>query len=547
MVRKIVKVILNNKAVAALIFFYIFSMISIIKWGIPNQNHPFNYHMDEWHQLQSVRSLFQDGSSNVSGAAHGPIFQFAISGVYLGILAILGIINPFAIQSSLTEIAVQEKLFVLLRLNTLLFGTMSLFLLGTVARKFFKANQYLAIVLFLMTPVWLSLSNYFKYDIALIFWILVSIFFLLRFGTLPTLKNYLWAGFFCSLAVSTKISALPLFIIYIAAFFYFRYKKQKKFLHLLAGVCLFFLAFFVFGIPDLLLQKGDYREFFYSNLIADPNRTENYLLDYKPWWVYTVFKIVPLNFGYPFFIIYAAAISYWIKQLFSEGLKRGYVRYRNEIFLLFAFLIFASSLIPLKIGANGNRLLVLLPFLSILSASFLTILWKQCSKTSRKILLIFFTVIIVLQAYQSFVQVVIKWDKDVRETSSIWLGENIRDGEKIGIENIPIYQMLPDIVLKEFYLKQYFPHKSTRYNYMVINESSKVLPNVVIVTDREFGVNYQKNSSKKMLIIRLEKEKYKIMTEFKPRNLLYNIFGNELNMRISGLVPIPTITIYKKT
>ncbi|MDO8658943.1 MAG: hypothetical protein Q7K55_09465, partial [Candidatus Levybacteria bacterium] len=201
----------------------------------------------------------------------------------------------------------------------------------------------------------------------------------------------------------------------------------------------------------------------------------------------------------------------------------------------------------LKIGANGNRLLVLLPFLSLLSSSYLYIVWKKPSQYSKKLLVFLISIVILFQAYQSFALIYVKLGKDPREISSIWLNKNIREGEKIGIENIPIYQYLPDIVVKEFYLKQSFPKRHTKFNYLVIDESSKVLPNIIIVTDREFGVDYQKSSTKKSLIRRLEKEKYKIMVEFKPHNLLYSIFGNELNMRISGLVPIPTITIYKKT
>lgn len=227
--------------------------------------------------------------------------------------------------------------------------------------------------------------------------------------------------------------------------------------------------------------------------------------------------------------------------------KENLTVYRNEIFLLICFFIFIVSLIPLKIGANGNRLLVLLPFFSLLSSSYLYIVWKKNSKYSKKLLIFFIFIAILPQAYQSFALVYVKWDKDVRETSSIWLEENIPDGEKIGIENIPIYQYLPDIAVKEFYLKESFPKSNTKFNYMVIDQSSKVLPNVVIVTDKKFSVDYQNNSPKKLLVSRLKKEKYKLMTEFRPHYVLYNIFGNELNMRISGLVPIPTITIYKKT
>ena len=543
---RILENILKNKVALVIIAIYVVLMVRVIRWGIPNTNHPFNYHMDEWHQMQSVRALFTQGTSNVSGAAHGPIFQFLLSGIYVGMFSSLGIIDPFVLKSAVTQLAMQEKLFIVLRSNTLIFGTLALIFLGIIARKYFKVHPGLTIASFAITPLWLSLSNYFKYDIALTFWIILSIFFLLRFGTFPNKKDYLLAGIFCSLAVATKISAMPLFIIYIVAFFHFNFKKQKDYSYFILGIFLFFLVFLVFGIPDALLQKGDYGDFFYSNIISDPKKTDNFILDYYPWWIYIILKTIPLNFGYPFFIIYICSIFYFLRKLMVGRFKENLILHKNEIFLLICLFIFIISLVPLKIGANGNRLLVLLPFLSLLSSSYLSIIWKSISQYSKKLLVLLISIVIVFQVYQSFALVYVKWSKDVRETSSVWLDENIPNGEKIGIENIPIYQYLPDIAVKEFYLKQSFPKTHTKFDYIVI-ESSKVLPNVVIVTDREFGVDYQKDSPEKLLVNRLEKEKYKIIAEFKPHNVLYNIFGNELNMRISGLVPIPTITIYKKS
>lgn len=542
----IFKIILKNKTVIAFIILYAVLMISVIRWGIPNLSHPFNYHMDEWHQMQSIRALFTQGSSNVPGAAHGPIFQFFLSGIYIGFFTLLGIIDPFILKSSVTELAIQERLFMLLRLNTLLFGILSLIMLFIIAKKYFKFHPALLILMFALTPVWLSLSNYYKYDIALIFWIITSIFFLLKFGADPIGKNFLLAGIFCSLAVATKISSLPLIVIYIAAFFYFGFGIKKKYSYLVLGIIIFFLIFLIFGIPDILLRKGDYGDFFYSNIILDPKQTDNFILNY-PWWAYTIFKILPLNFGYLFFIVYVASIFYFIKQLIFKKLKENISQYKNEIFLLFCLFIFLISLVPLKIGANGNRLLVLLPFLSLLSSSYLNIIWKKVSESSKKLLVLFVFIAILFQINQSFALIYIKWDKDVREISSIWLEKNILSGEKIGIENIPIYQYLPDIIVNEFYVKQSFPESHTKFDYIILDESTKILPDIIILTDREFGVDYQNNSSEKLLESRLRKENYKIMKEFRPHNLLYSIFGNELNMRISGLVPIPTITIYKKT
>ena len=56
MFKKIINYIKQNKTIVVIIAIYSLSMLSILNWGIPNPNHPYNYHMDEWHQLQSIRN-----------------------------------------------------------------------------------------------------------------------------------------------------------------------------------------------------------------------------------------------------------------------------------------------------------------------------------------------------------------------------------------------------------------------------------------------------------------------------------------------------------
>lgn len=173
------QVILNNKGVTVIIFVYVLAMLSVISYGIPNANHPFNYFMDEWHQSQSVRDLFKYGTPNISGAANGSIFQFFLTGIYLIPFQIFGVINLFAIKSSVINLDLQFRLFEILRLNTLIFGIGSITLIAYISKKYFRLNSFLTAFLFVINPLWLMLSNYFKYDIALMFWILVSMLFLL--------------------------------------------------------------------------------------------------------------------------------------------------------------------------------------------------------------------------------------------------------------------------------------------------------------------------------------------------------------------------------
>lgn len=541
MFNKIINYIIRNKSTVGIIVVYSLAMISVIDWGIPNPNHPYNYHMDEWHQLQSIKALYKYGSPNVGGAANGTIFQFLLSGIYLAPFVLFKIIDPSLIKSGVESLLVQEKLFEILRLNTLIFGVLSLFVISNLVKKYFKANAVLALIFFTITPLWLALSNYFKYDIALTFWIISSLFFLLKYGANPTLKNYIIAGVFCSLAVATKISALPLVFIYILSFFYFNFGKHKKYNHLFTGLFVFTAVFVTFGIPDLILQRGDYREYLYSNLIRDPIIFNNFILEYNPWWMQVFLKVIPLDFGYVFSGIFLFSLVYWNVKLIPRIIRLNFNNLRNEIFLYISLFIFILGLIPLELGANGNRLLVLLPFFAIFSYLFISKMLKQFALHKNKIYALLI-ILLVVQFFQSFSMIYIKWQADPRQLSSEWIIKYVRKGSMIGIENIPIYQLLPDLAVKEFYSKD----NKKNFDYKIIDISTISLPQTIIITNREFDLNYLRKSPKKDLLARLNKERYKIIAEFKPSQILYEIMGNEFDFYSSGIVPIPTITIYEQ-
>ncbi|MCL4384683.1 MAG: hypothetical protein M1326_00005, partial [Cyanobacteria bacterium] len=198
------------------------------------------------------------------------------------------------------------------------------------------------------------------------------------------------------------------------------------------------------------------------------------------------------------------------------------------------------SLIPLKIGATGNRSLVLLPFFVFISAIFLNDLWKLNHKFYFYILI---SIVLSIQILESFSWVSIKLSQDPRLSSSIWIKENVQKGSVIGLENIPIYQMLPDIVLKEYYAKE---KDNNNYKYQILESSSNTLPKIIIITNREFDENFVMESPKKSLITRLNKEGYMVTQEFYPNLKFNSLFNNYLNFYISALVPSSTITLYTK-
>ncbi len=550
-IKSFFNLILNNKGVSAVILMYILTMLSTVNYGIPSQNHPFNYFMDEWHQSQSVRNLFTIGSPNVSGAANGSIFQFFLTGLYIIPFYILGIIDPFSIKSSVTQLDMQFRLFEVFRLNTILFGVFSIILISYIAKKYFKLNPFLAALLFTINPLWIMLSGYFKYDIALMFWILVSVLFFLRYLKSLSFTDFFFAGVFSALSLATKLSAIPLLLIYVITFFVFTPKFQDKFKYLFIGLFVYIGTFLLFGIPDILLGKGSLVEYLTSNLVGSPAGSYNYNLGMN-YFQYLLLKLFPSNFGHAFYFLFFVSliiglIMFLVKIKNFKNIRNILIQNKNYIFLTIFFGLFALSLYPLKLGAGGNRVLVILPFIVITTLLFISKILSYKNLVIKFLIAGIISLIIVFQAFETFTWVKFKIDPDPRMVSSNWIQENIKSGMVIGIENIPIYQRLPDVIVKEFYYTQYKITNNNIFQYQVISSKTKTLPKIIVLTNDDIEYRYLVKSDKKELVKRLRSENYKVIAKFKPDFKYFKFFGKELDFYMSGIILTPdTISVYEK-
>ncbi|MBI2028541.1 MAG: glycosyltransferase [Candidatus Levybacteria bacterium] len=530
----------NNRWITAIIGIYVLIMLILLGKGIPNLNHPFNYFMDEWHQAQAVRTVFAQGSPNVPGSANGSMFHFLLSGVWLVPFYLLGFINPFAIQSPIESFEMQHKLFQVLRLNTLFFGVMSSILIAYIAKKYLNIHPFFSTFLFIINPSWLSFSNYFKYDIALIFWILLSIVFFFDYVQSPTFRSFYVASFLSGVAFAVKVSAFPLILVLLFAFLLNR--EKKRFSEFLIGMAIFIGTFFLLGIPDLILGRGNIYEYLFDNLIRTPSST-NYIVG-MPYVIYILSIIPSTVFGYVLFFTSFLGIIF---LLFDLSKNRNFYNktYRLKLFIFISFIIFFVSLIPLKIEARGNRLLVLLPFLVLISGLFINQIYNILSRSKRMIFLITVILLGTLQAVESLSWVYLKLQPDPRQLSSEWIIKNIPLKSSIGIENIPIYQFLPDVILSEFYKKKYNPDLSTKFQYVVTDSSTPKLPKHIIITNEEIS-KYLKESSKKSLLKRIREKKYDKIFSANLNLSILKIFRSERDYYMSGMPQLPiSISYYR--
>ena len=141
-----------------------------------------------------------------------------------------------------------------------------------------------------------------------------------------------------------------------------------------------------------------------------------------------------------------------------------------------------------------------------------------------------------------------KLDQNIRATSSQWMIEHIAKSQIIGIENIPIYQPIPDIIQKEFYFSQYKIPQNSIYKYVVIDSKTPHLPDIIILANDEIISSLYKISAQKDLLRRMKHDGYKRTIVFSSNLSYYLPFGDKRDYYLTGpLVTSPlTISIYKK-
>jgi glycosyltransferase involved in cell wall biosynthesis len=551
--RKCANFALNNKWITLFLIVYSALVLSVISWGIPNVTHPFTYHMDEWHQLEAVRAVFKYGTPNVAGAANGSMFQFFLTGLYLIPFIVLHVANVFAIKSSVTSLSIQTTVFEVLRFNTFLFGVFSTVVFAYIVKKYFKINLLLTVFLFIFNPLFITLSNYFKYDIAVLFWVLVAFLFMLRFIEKQKTLDYLLAGIFSALALSTKLEPFNLLVVYIAIFFLFTPKFYQKLKVLLSGVFLYLVVFLSFGIPDIILRKGSLVEYLSSNLSSVPNATSDVFKLGMNYWVYFLTTLYSVSFGRVFYftfimsLIIGTVILVKLVVIKKESLGQIINKHKYLLVVLLLIISYAVCLIPLRIGAVANRLIPLLPFMAISTAYFVNYLYKKINNQILRILVItLILALLTIQFAESYSWNTLKIANNSKVVSSRWISDNLKPGALIGLENIPIYQFLPDSILNEFYLNQYGRGENNKYRYKVINSQSKNFPKVVILTNDYFDTNYLVKSDKKLIVQELIKQNYIRVVTFTPYNPLFSFFNNRLEFYMAEMLSLPdSISIYE--
>lgn len=517
-------------------------MLSVIEWGLPGITHPFPYHMDEWHQLEFVRNVFTIGTVDKNGSTQIPMFHFILTGILVAPFQIFGYIDTSMITNAISGISEQHKLFIVLRLTTLFFGCLSIMAIALTGKKYFNANSALTALFLTITPVWLSLSNYFKYDIALVFWITLSLFFILRLKSKSDLKDYIFAGFVIACATGTKISAAPLLPLILISNILF--EKRMSFRKVFCAYLAFGITFIVLAVPDIFFRLSNYVSFT-TQITRDLSRANEGLILNYPLLIYIFVKQIPTSLGYPFYFLFVFSIMFQAIKSLGNFVRNKKVE-SSKILILAGVFFFILSIAPLKLESGSNRIIVLLPFLALLASITLNDLNTRLRRI-KYLGLFVLCIIFFLQFIQSISWILMRYTPPVQEKASRFIESKYKFPTTIGIEGIPIYQLLPDIVIKNYYNSVYKVGVSKSLNFQIVEASERSLPDVVLVTNDVIFENYKTRVPKSELLDRLEKDGYKKIITFTPDTTIFKYFGNPVDYYLSGLLAEPFSTsIFQK-
>lgn len=398
--------------------------------------------------------------------------------------------------------------------------------------------------------MWLVLSNFFKYDIALTFWITLSFLFFIKYRFYPSSRNFFLACIFSGLAFAVKVSAIPLIAIIPLAHFLFNPKPFNKYKDLAVGVFLYLLSAVFFGLPDIVFQGRSMYDYVYSNIISGPQYlSEIYKLDNSSLFALTVLHKLPAMFGHTLYFLSIPAVIFVVYLTFKDFRTRKFQEFKLNVFILLSFLIFSVGFIPLGLTISANRVVVLLPLILIIDGIAIQNLlsaFKNKIVIKRAITLVILSVL-VLQIFESYLWVQVKVSPLPEVTSSDWIIKQIPSEASIGLENVPIYQFEPDFILKEFYDKQYHPNIKTRYYYFIVDKKTKKLPKYIILSNIHYEKKYLTKSDKNDLVRRILADGYHQIAYFPLTIPFYKYFDSEFYFPFLGLFTYPDgITIFKK-
>ena len=341
------------------------------------------------------------------------------------------------------------------RLINALAGTSTILLIFFFSKRLFDKNVALLSALFYSIAVFpIQNSNFYTVDTLLTFFILLTLFFLDVYIKKPILLNLFLVAISFGLALSSKISALPIILIILFGFIvvFFRKKNKRSIVFIFSQVN-FLLIFLLTVVVTFFITQPytliDFANFYEQISFQSKMGTDPFIFPYTLQYVgkipvlFEMKNIVLWGMGIPLSLFALGGLFYTTYKAFRKPFKN----IRIFLLVLFFWLYFILS----SSYAVGwmRYLLPIYPALVIFSGVFcVNILFpnfkKYFIKKDHKILeKLFFAIFIFICSLWTISFMTIYSKPNPRIVASDWIHKNIAPGKTLAIEHwddgLPVY------------------------------------------------------------------------------------------------------------
>lgn len=367
-----------------------------------------------------------------------------------------------------------------------LFGTFSVLLVYLLVKHLYGHNYGpLSALILAVNPFHVRDSHYATTDVLLLFFILLSLFFMVLASKTSKLKWYLVGGLVVGIASTIKYFPLALLALPIA--FLMDKKKNKQWLaKIFLTVLVIPLGVFI-GIPFLflhpenkvLLEREVGAQFLWygTSITAYLSSLVEYFISFGKSEILPLSTLVPSEFTefHSAFLVFKVfgPILVFVSLI---GMLVGFIKFPLKTLFLSVIPIFTFIYISFYVPAVFERLsLPVVPFISIFGSIFFIELWGLIVKSRNRIVpKIFFILIFMLALFYPLkTALASSWScgRDVNSESKKWIEENVSADKKVA-QVSPVYmpedfsnvkELRPD---SEFFVNEV---QDLGVNYFLIN------------------------------------------------------------------------------
>ncbi|NLI10766.1 MAG: phospholipid carrier-dependent glycosyltransferase [Elusimicrobia bacterium] len=409
----------SNLIIVLILIVSAFLRFNSLTCGVPSKTGRLTaYHFDEY---MNFGALSQMNPSKFDFYPKDAVlgwgsFQVYSLGVMLKSMQISGLFNPAGKEEMKKNLKEADKMYYAGRIFTGFFSLLSVLLIFFLARKNLgEDSAFWASAFFASFYVETYLGSIVKPDSIMLFWGILSFYFLREWIADKKEKSFYLSAIFAGLSFATKYTGIIFVLNFLISFILERGEFQKKII--LKRVFIYFsvvAAVFLLINPYYLIETKKASAHFFA--MFDKTRAHGSAL--KGYWEYFS-EILPVSYGLPFLLFLIPSFFYSLKS------KNRFIYY-CVIFSLFYVLKFGY---PNKQSFTYS--LPLAPFFALIAGYY-------AAKGNKKIKLFAAAVLLYTFSY-SFYQKSLWKDENTILLTSQWIEKNISEDKTICLSRIDIW------------------------------------------------------------------------------------------------------------